>query len=106
MIQNIQKQRTGSVAVTIFLVLFSALTTVAIVQAGVVAGVLALVGILVVTVVTLIFSNHRNGFLLTVVYSFFMFHIYRFIPESYIIIPMGVVFDVLLVLVLMSAIIH
>jgi putative inorganic carbon (HCO3(-)) transporter len=104
--QFLTKSGQRSLYYAIGLIAACGLISILIFKTGVAGGIMAVGGIGAMLLVLLVFNNYRDGFLLIVFYSFFMFHIYRIIPPSMAGIPVGVGVDLLLVLVLLSVLVH
>jgi len=73
---------------------------------GLIAGVAILGLVLSLGILLFIFNNYRDGFLLLLLYGFFMFHIYRMLPASPASFPMGTIVEILLVLISISILLH
>jgi putative inorganic carbon (hco3(-)) transporter len=97
-----EKVKSRSVIITSLTVVVSLLISFIVAKAGIMAGATAIVASLVFMVVLVSLINYRDGFLITVVYSFFVFHIGRMLFSTFSDVPVGIGVDALLLLVLVS----
>src|SRR3954465_6779820 len=67
-------------------------------KAGIVAGLAVMFMMVSVGVVLVYINSYRTGYYITVLFTFFMFHLSRLLPVSLQVIPLGAVVEALLAL--------
>lgn len=88
------------------LTLLSVLSSFLIYKTGIVAGLAVLFILVSVATIVIFVGNYRTGFYLALLFTFFMFHISRTLPEGLRDFPLGAVVEALLALVAFSILIH
>lgn len=94
------------IVTTLVLALLSVLSSVLIYKAGIIAGIAVLFMMVAFGAVLVYVNSYRTGYYLTVLFTFFMFHISRILPESLQVVPLGAVVELLLALVAFAVLNH
>jgi putative inorganic carbon (HCO3(-)) transporter len=75
-------------------------------KAGIVAGLAVMFMMVSVGVVLVYINSYRTGYYITVLFTFFMFHLSRLLPVSLQVIPLGAVVEALLALTAFALMVH
>jgi hypothetical protein len=101
-----ERHKINSWPIIALCIVLSTLLSFVISETNVIVGLATLIGVVCLYILLLIFHSYQHGFLLLILYAFFMFHFYRVLPDSVPYFPVGTIIEMLLSLLFLSIIVH
>src|SRR5690349_11003237 len=75
-------------------------------KAGIIAGLAVMFMMVSIGVLLVYINSYRTGYYITILFTFFMFHLSRMLPDSLQVVPLGAVVELLLALTAFALMVH